>query len=112
MADNKASGDRSINKGLPAVDPAAVAEKQASHVQGDVATGGAAGASVGGLVGAVGGPAAAVTGAAAGALSGAVAGAVVATERGPAGDAVNMGEFKEAAVGPGAVGGGKREKRD
>jgi hypothetical protein len=39
-----------------------------------------------------------VTGAVSGAVSGAAAGAVVATERGPTGDAVDMGKFGDAAI--------------
>lgn len=89
-----------LNEGLPATDPAKVAEKQAGALQADVAGGGAAGAALGGACGMLGGPADAMTGATAGAAAGALAGAIVATERGPAGDAVDMGKFGDAAVGP------------
>ena len=58
-----------LNEGLPAIDPAKVAETQAAALQADVARGGAAGAALGGAIGILGSPVAAVTGAATGACA-------------------------------------------
>ncbi|GBF91512.1 hypothetical protein Rsub_04252 [Raphidocelis subcapitata] len=90
-----------ITTGLPKLDPSAVAQSQAAHLQSGVVTGAASGALVGGIAGALGGLAGALTGAVTGAASGAAAGAIVAAERGPAGDTVDMGKFGDAAVGGG-----------